>query len=81
MNFQSLLKTIVLGALMASNLVARAASVTWNTPVTIAGDTDVSTSGTLAYAYCWSGTPTTVNGVNFTGTTSATSSEEARTWP
>ncbi len=29
--------------------------------------------GTLVYAYCWSGVTTTVNGVNFTGTTSANS--------
>jgi hypothetical protein len=33
----------------------------------------VSPTGTLAYAYCWSGTFATVNGVNFTGTTSASS--------
>lgn len=33
----------------------------------------MTTNGTLAYAYCWSGTSTTVNGVNFTGTTSANS--------
>jgi fibronectin-binding autotransporter adhesin len=70
MMIRSLLKTIVLGALIAFNLSARAASITWNTPVTIAGDTDVSTTGMLVYAYCWSGTSTTVNGVNFTGTTS-----------
>ncbi len=58
---------------MASGLVAKAASITWNTPVAIAGDVDVSTSGTLAYAYCWSGISTTVNGVSFTGTTSTSS--------
>lgn len=63
----------MLGALIAFNLSARAASITWNTPVTIAGDTDVSTTGMVVYAYCWSGTSTTVNGVNFTGTTSTSS--------
>ena len=63
----------MLGALIAFNLSARAASITWNTPVTIAADTDVSTTGMPVYAYCWSGTSTTVNGVNFTGTTSASS--------
>ena len=73
MNIQPLLKIIVLGTLIAFNLNARAASVTWNNPVAITGDTDVSTTGTLTYAYCWSGTSTTVNGVNFTGTTSASS--------
>jgi autotransporter-associated beta strand protein len=72
-NIQSLLKTIVFGALMASGLVTKAASITWNTPVAIAGDADVSTSGTLAYSYCWSGISTTVNGVSFTGTTSTSS--------
>ena len=73
MNIQSPLKIIVLGALIAFNLNARAASVSWNIPATIADDTDVSTNGTLAYAYCWSGTSTIVNSVNFTGTTSASS--------
>ena len=58
---------------MASGLVVKAASITWNTPVAIAGDADVSTSGTLTYAYCWSGISTTVNGVSFTGTTSTSS--------
>jgi autotransporter-associated beta strand protein len=72
-NIHSFLKTVALGALMASGLVVRASSITWSTPVAIAGDTDVSTAGVLAYAYCWSGTSTTVNGVNFTGTTSASS--------
>ncbi|MDB6019147.1 MAG: Extracellular serine protease precursor [Pedosphaera sp.] len=71
MKIQPLLKSIVLGALITLNLSAQSASVTWSTPVTIAGASDVSTTGTLAYAYCWSGTSTTVNGVNFTGTTSA----------
>jgi autotransporter-associated beta strand protein len=74
LKIQSLLKAIALGMFTAFNLSARAASITWNTPVTIAGDTDVSTTGTLAYAYCWSGISSTVNGVNFTGTTSATNS-------
>ena len=73
MKSPSLLSIITLGTLIAFNLSASAASTTWNTPVTIASDSDVSTSGTLAYAYCWSGISTTVNGVNFTGTTSASS--------
>ncbi len=73
MNIQSPLKIIVLGAVIAFNLNAQAAAITWNIPTAIAGDTDVSTNGTLAYAYCWSGTSTIVNRVNFTGTTSASS--------
>ncbi len=69
----ALLKIITLGTLIAFNLNARAASITWNTPATIASDGDVSTTGTVAYAYCWSGISTTVNGVSFTGTTSPNS--------
>jgi autotransporter-associated beta strand protein len=67
------LKTIALAAFIALNLSARAASITWNAPVAISGDANVATNGTLIYAYCWSGISTTVNGVNFTGTTSANS--------
>lgn len=49
--------------------------ITWGTPATISGDTDVSTTGTLLYAYHWNGgnsTVSSVNGVPFTGTTSIT---------
>ena len=70
LKIQSLLKTIALGLLIAINLNANAAPIAWNTPAAIAGDGDVSTSGTLVYAYCWFGISTTVNGVSFTGTTS-----------
>ncbi len=41
--------------------------ITWNTPGTVAGDTDVATDGTTAFAYYWNGGPRTVNGVTFTG--------------
>ena len=40
-----------------------AAAITWGTPTTISGDTDVTNSGTALYAYA--GTPATVNGVSF----------------
>ena len=46
-----------------------AATITWGTPVNIAGDSDVSTTGTPVYAYAWIGTSQAVNGVSFTGTT------------
>lgn len=46
--------------------------ITWGTPATISGDTDVSTVGTFKYAYHWDGGNNTVNGVPFTGTTSMT---------
>ena len=42
------------------------ATVTWNAPVTIAGDSDVSTTGSLVNAFTFaSGNVATVNGVNF----------------
>src|ERR1035437_7889850 len=66
------LKTLLLGALGALSLLtahtARAATITWSDPVTIAGDTDVSTTGTLLYAYDWNNSAQTVNGVPFAGT-------------
>jgi hypothetical protein len=48
------------------------AAVVWGTNVTVSGDSDVFTDGTLLYAYNWSGTNGTVNGVAFTGATNAT---------
>jgi alpha-L-fucosidase 2 len=50
----------------------RAASIAWSPPVTIAGDTDVSTAGASVFAYTF-GTAATVNGVAFTAVTSTTS--------
>ena len=44
---------------------ASGASITWGTPTTMAGDTDVSTAGSLLYAYDASGTAATVNTVPF----------------
>jgi autotransporter-associated beta strand protein len=70
MKFTSLFTVIAFSAVMAVPWRVFAASITWNTPVAISGATDVSTTGLLTYAYCWSGTSTAVNGVNFTGTTS-----------
>jgi hypothetical protein len=46
------------------NIVA-AATITWNTPQNISGDTDVSTTGSLVQASNVSGPNTTVNGVTF----------------
>src|SRR5580698_11339971 len=45
--------------------------VIWSSPVTIAADTDVLTNGSLVYAYDWGNNNTTVNGVNFAGSSSA----------
>lgn len=45
--------------------------ITWGTNVTISGDSDVFTNGRLLYAYDWANANVTVNGVAFTGTSSA----------
>ncbi|HEV2434387.1 MAG TPA: hypothetical protein VG077_00145 [Verrucomicrobiae bacterium] len=45
--------------------------ITWGTNVTISGDADVFTNGTFLYAYDWADSNTTVNGIDFTGTSSA----------
>jgi hypothetical protein len=54
---------LVLAALAVTQV--QAGVVTWQTPVTISGDTDVSTEGTLERAYNMGGAATTVNGVTF----------------
>ena len=48
-------------------------AISWANPVTISGDTDVFTAGTLNYAYDLSNTSATVNGVSFFGANSTTS--------
>jgi len=66
------LKLLALCVPLAWPVSATAAPITWGTATTIAADTDVSTAGTLAYAYHWNAGDQTVNGVTFTGTTSIT---------
>jgi hypothetical protein len=63
---------VALMAAMLSTVSAFAASITWNTPVTIAGDTDVATTGSLLYAYNGANSTVSVNGVSFTGANSTT---------
>jgi hypothetical protein len=53
--------TLLLSAFGAAN----AAVITWDTPATITGDGDVSTTGTALAAFNINGASTTVNGVNF----------------
>ena len=69
-----LLAWAILGLASANGLYG--ASINWSIPATIAADTDVSTNGTLKYAYNLSGTTATVtnNGVRvtFTGSSSTT---------
>jgi len=58
--------TLLLGDIGGAN----AATITWGSPTTISGDSDVDTTGTLVGAFSMggSGVPTTtVNGVIFTG--------------
>src|SRR3982751_1109012 len=43
----------------------QASSITWSSPTTITGDTDVSTTGSLVAAFNFGYSPTTVNGVTF----------------
>ncbi|MDD5673609.1 MAG: SUMF1/EgtB/PvdO family nonheme iron enzyme [Chitinivibrionales bacterium] len=49
-----------------------AATITWGSPAYVKDSTDVSTTGTLKYAYVWRGTDHTLNGVLFKGTGSST---------
>jgi hypothetical protein len=53
-------------------VACRGQSITWGTNVTVSGDSDVFTNGTLLYACDWANTNNTVNGIAFTGTASAT---------
>lgn len=58
----------VIGAVETAT-TARAATITWGAPQNISGDSDVSTVGTLLYAYNFGHSrvdSTTVNGVEFT---------------
>jgi hypothetical protein len=45
--------------------------IAWGVATALSGDPDVSTNGTLAYAYNIGGSSTTVNGVDFTGTSTS----------
>lgn len=60
--------SLVIAVGIAAGSSAHAAVITWQTPATISGDTNVSTTGTLERAYNMtnqSGSATTINGVNF----------------
>jgi hypothetical protein len=65
-------------ALLASAVAAHAlhaqANVTWSTPAAIAGDSDVSTTGSLVWAYNFTSDSTspTVNGVTFNAVADST---------
>ncbi|MFA4945613.1 MAG: PEP-CTERM sorting domain-containing protein [Lentisphaeria bacterium] len=66
-NFQ--FRALAVAALSAAGLAvlpASAAVITWGAPTTLAGDSDVLTTGNLLYAYGQpAGTATTLNGVSF----------------
>jgi O-glycosyl hydrolase len=64
---------VILPLVLAScPLALVAASITWNAPVTISGDADVSTNGGLLYAYDDANISTTVNGIPFAPANSMT---------
>ena len=65
--FSTLLSFLALLAAGSLGLAANAAAITWTAPAGIAGTNDVATNGTGLYAYDWTGTNQTVNGVTFTG--------------
>jgi autotransporter-associated beta strand protein len=71
-NNSTLLLFVMMAGLFAVP-VLHAAGITWNTPVTISGDTDVATSGALVYAYDESNLGATVNTVAFAAGSSTTS--------
>ena len=78
------LKVVLIGfaALKAGPAVwppANAATIAWNTPVTIAGPADVSTNGTAVLAYDWNNSAQTVNGVSFTAPAAGVSLSSAFT--
>lgn len=57
-------KMIGAAVLLAAG-AAQAATITWGSATTVADETDVSTQGTLEYAYSWALAATDVNGVDF----------------
>jgi hypothetical protein len=59
--FTGIFSFLFIGA--ALNL--RSAPITWSTATNITADTDVLTTGVLAYAYAWGNIPSTVNTVPF----------------
>lgn len=63
-----ILIAVALCQLVGAKSAMAIAHIVWSSPTTIAGDTDVSTAGSLVYAYNVGGplaTSPTINGVNF----------------
>ena len=60
---------VLVAACLAVSATSHAAPITWGSAQTVSGDSDVSTNGTLVYAYTFGGTSAppsaTVNGVTF----------------
>jgi hypothetical protein len=69
MNCASIIRSF--GILLAGLTTSQAASIVWNTPQNVAGDSDISLNGTLVAAFdIGSATNSLINGVNFVGTQS-----------
>lgn len=64
--------SLILVAVALHPVGGSAAPIHWGTAITIAGDADVATSGTLLYAFDLSNTAQAVNGVNFAAANSTT---------
>ncbi|MDD5673555.1 MAG: putative Ig domain-containing protein, partial [Chitinivibrionales bacterium] len=65
-----ILQNLFLLAIIFNSTSVFAANITWSSATKISGDGDISTTGTLKYAYNWSGGNQNINGVTFTGTSS-----------
>lgn len=70
--YYSVIITNVAGSVTSSPASLTINSLGWSNATTIAGATDVTTNGTLLYAYNNSGSSATVNGVTFIGVNSYT---------
>ena len=60
------IKRCLVGLSLLIGSSVHAASITFNAPVTMSSDTDVSTTGTAVFAYNWNSSLQTINGVDFT---------------
>jgi glucuronoarabinoxylan endo-1,4-beta-xylanase len=67
----SVLVTNFAGSVTSSVASLSVITIAWNAPTTISGATDISTNGTLLYAYNNSASSASVNGVTFFGVNSS----------
>src|SRR5690348_5197272 len=61
---------LLIALVLSTSQPTQASVITWGSPMTISGDSDVQTNGTLFAAYAFGGpavSDTTVNGILFSG--------------